>query len=308
MAIIRAIPRKGRRPVHAGRVMVDSVRGVLRVRKWPKKRGTPRSAAQRWWIDWFKQANLLAKYASDMDQARAIEMTKGSGMYPRDVLLKAMRGRLYFWADETGWKWYSVAAQQDVSNSLDALGQTVGSILVRALDRWRPPVPGNINDVMTYKGDTAPPVWAAPGGGGMSFGGALVTSLSNQAIPKNTWVKLNFTSEAYDTDALHDNAVNPSRLTVPVDWTRVRLTAAVQWASGSTARRGILFYKNNANFPGQAVNLFQAAYPTHFPISSPAIACVAGDYFEVLVFQATASTINVIGPSNNTYFAMERAT
>lgn len=165
MAIIRVIPRKGRQPVFGGRMMVDAVRGVLRVRKWPRKRGTPRSALQRWWVDWFVQANLLAKYADPMSQARAIDMAKGSGMYPRDVLLKAMRGRLYFWADTTGWKWYSVAAQQDISESLDALAQVVGSVLVRAADRWRAPAPGLINDVLTYKG-VAAPVWQAPAGGG----------------------------------------------------------------------------------------------------------------------------------------------
>ena len=165
MAIIRVIPRKGKRPAYRGRVMIDAVRGVLRVRKWPKKRGTPRSASQRWWIDWFTQANLLAKYADPMSQARAIEMAQGSGMYPRDVLLKAMRGRLYFWSDTTGWKWYSVAAQQDVSNSLDALAQVVGSVLVRAVDRWRAPPAGIVGDLLTYKGSATPPIWQAPGGG-----------------------------------------------------------------------------------------------------------------------------------------------
>lgn len=140
--------------------MVDTVRGVLRVRKWPRKRGTPKSALQRWWNDWFRQANLLAKYADPMSQARAIELTKGSGLYPRDVLLKAMRGTLYTWRDDTGWTWYSMAAIGDISESLDVLAQTIGSVLVRATDRWRAPPPGNINDVLTYKGAALPPIWA----------------------------------------------------------------------------------------------------------------------------------------------------
>lgn len=145
--------------------MIDAVRGVLRVRKWPRKRGPPRSAAQAFWVDWFKQANLLAKYADGMSQVRAKQMAQGSGMYPRDILLKAMRGRLYTWVDTTGWRWFSVAAIQDISESLDVLAQTVGSVLVRAADRWRAPAPGTINDVLTYKGDATPPVWQTPGGG-----------------------------------------------------------------------------------------------------------------------------------------------
>lgn len=145
--------------------MIDTVRGVLRVRKWPKKRGPPKSAKQRFWVDWFIQANLLAKYADGMSQARAIAMTKGTGLYPRDVLLSAMRGRLYWWADETGWKWFPMAATQDVSDSLDTIAQAIGSVLVRAVDRWRAPVPGAIGAHLTYQGDAAAPTWEVPAGG-----------------------------------------------------------------------------------------------------------------------------------------------
>lgn len=147
--------------------MVDVVRGVLRVRKWPRKRGTPTHPTTLWWNDWFRQANFLAKYADAMSMRRAIEMTAGTPLYPRDVLLSAMRGRLYSWADDTGWKWYSVAAIGDISESLDVLAQTVGSVLVRAVDRWRaagPPgaAPGS---VLTYQGASAPPIWQSAGAG-----------------------------------------------------------------------------------------------------------------------------------------------
>ena len=172
--------------------MIDTVRGVLRVRKWPKKRGTPKSALQRWWIDWFTQANLLAKYADGLSQAGAIALTKGSGLYPRDVLLAAMRGRLYWWADETGWKWFPVAAITDITNALDILAQTIGSVLVRAPDRWRAPTPGTLDQVLTLKGSPLVPEWAAPGGGGVPFGGALVTSLANQAVASGVWAQVIF--------------------------------------------------------------------------------------------------------------------
>ena len=171
MKFTRSVPRNVRLPSLRNVVMVDTVRGVLRVRKWPKKYGKPRSALQAWWIDWFKQANLLAKYADPMSQRRAIELTKGSGLYPRDVLLQAMRGRLYVWRDETGWKWYPVAAIGDISESFDVLAQTVGSVLVRATDRWRSPPAGIAGDVLTNQGPGAPPEWAAGGGGG---GGVII--------------------------------------------------------------------------------------------------------------------------------------
>ncbi len=167
MKITGSIPRAQRLPSLRNVLMVDTVRGVLRVRKWPKKYGKPRSALQAWWIDWFRQANLLAKYADGMTQARAIKITKGSGLYPRDVMLKAMRGRLYVWVDENGWIWYPVAAIQDISESLDVLAQTVGSVLVRATDRWRAALEGSLGKVLTHQGTGLPPIWQTPGAGGL---------------------------------------------------------------------------------------------------------------------------------------------
>jgi hypothetical protein len=165
MAKLYSVPRHRRLPSFTGRVMVDTVRGVLRVRKWPRKRGKPTNPTTLWWNDWFRQANFLAKYADAMSMRRAIEMTEGTPLYPRDVLLSAMRGRLYSWVDDTGWKWYPVAAQRDISESLDVLAQAIGSVLVRATDRWRAPPAGVVGDVLTYQGAVAPPVWTgAPGG------------------------------------------------------------------------------------------------------------------------------------------------
>ena len=176
MKFTRGIPRSQRLPGFAGRFVVDTVRGVLRVRAWPKKRGTPKSAAQLFWIDWFRQANLLAKYADAQSMISAIELTKGSRWYPRDILLKAMRGRLLYLTDTTGWRWYPVAATNDVSNSLDTLAQTVGSVLVRAVDRWRAPPAGVLGNVLTNQGPGAPPIWAG------SSGGIEQAELSNSPI------------------------------------------------------------------------------------------------------------------------------
>lgn len=146
--------------------MIDTLNGQLRVRAWPKKRGTPTSAKQLSAIEWFKQANLLTKFVDAASMIRAIEITAGSRMYPRDILLSAMKGRLYNWVDQYGNKWNSMAAIQDISDSLDVLAQAVGSVLVRATDRWRAPPPGVFGDVLTNQGINDPAIWLAPAGGG----------------------------------------------------------------------------------------------------------------------------------------------
>jgi len=118
------------------------------------------SSSQRFWVDWFRQANVLAKYASAMDQRAAIEASKNSGFYPRDIIIKAMRGRLYWWTTPDGFKWYPMAAVTDISDALDVVSQRIGSVLVRAADRWRDAVPGAAGDVLTHQGEDAAPLWS----------------------------------------------------------------------------------------------------------------------------------------------------
>lgn len=217
--------------------MIDTVRGILRVRKWPRKPGTPKSALQRWWNDWFRQANRLAKYVDAASAIRAIELSKHSGFYPRDILLKAMRGRLYTWTDETGWTWYSMAAIGDISESLDVLAQTVGSVLVRAVDRWRRPDPGNIGDVLTYQGDAAPPDWQPAAGGG----GGVQEQLPGTPInPANT-------DAFYDLDVTAYNSVVAT-------WYDVGFMASTQPIFRLSFDGGVTFKNGIGNYRGAFVS------------------------------------------------------
>ncbi len=303
--ILRSIPRAQRMASIRGRIMIDTVRGVLRVRKWPKKRGPPKSALQRFWIDWFTQANLLAKYADAESQRRAIQMTKDTGLYPRDVLLSAMRGRLYTWADETGWKWYPMAALQDVSDALDILGQTIGDVLVRAVDRWRPAADASDGFVLTHKGPNDAPVWQLPSGGGGFLGGASVIKSDLQNCTNGSSIILTWDGELYDTDDIHDNAVNNSRLTVPPGFTKVRLNAAITWTINNTNGRILSFKKNGANFVGMSQHYKMARKESMDSIASGVIECIGGDYFEVRCFQDSGTSQKIVGTHDNTNFSME---
>lgn len=305
MAILRGVPKLKRGASLRGRVMIDTFRGALRVRKWPKKRGPPKSELQAFWVDWFVQANRLAKYADGLAQARAIQMTKGSGLYPRDVHLMAMRGRLYTWSTPDGWRWYSMAAIGDISESLDVLAQTVGDILVRATDRWRPPPAGNPGDVLTNAGPGSPPGWAAPSAGGGFIGGALVKKTGNQTINNNAWTTLVWPSEAYDTDDLHDDVTNNSRLTADTGRLWVRLTAGVKWDNNSAGQRRLRIIKNgSAVFDGHPSTRYVASTQSDIVLTSPVLAVVADDYFEAQVYQSSGVNRTVDAVSS-TWFAME---
>ena len=72
------------------RVVVCTVRGQYYVRKWPKKRGTPTDPVQLSRIKRFGDANRLAKFIRGGWWQQAIEQAKGTGLYPRDILVQAM--------------------------------------------------------------------------------------------------------------------------------------------------------------------------------------------------------------------------
>ena len=82
--------------------MVDTYRGVVRVRAWPKKRGPSKSKVVREQNAWFKAANAIAKIAAPSQLTAAIEATRNTGLYPRDLIVRAMGVGLIDIVDDAG--------------------------------------------------------------------------------------------------------------------------------------------------------------------------------------------------------------
>lgn len=102
MAVGRLLPTGTRGPSLRGSLVVYPWRGRLIARAWPKKRGRKLHPKVREQVEWFKEAVQLAKYADPESQRRAIEWSKGTGLYPRDLIVHAMAGNLLEFADEDG--------------------------------------------------------------------------------------------------------------------------------------------------------------------------------------------------------------
>jgi len=307
MAKLKGIYRSQRMPSYRGKVMIDVLKGQVRVRKWPTKRGPPKSELQAWWVDWFKQANLLAKYVDGASAARAIDMSMGSGMYPRDILLKAMRGRLYSWEDPSGRIWRSMAAILDISNSLDVLSDAIGSVLVRASDRWRAPSPGAVGDVLTYQGAAAAPSWQPLSAVAGFGGGALVYRSSSFSLPNNTTTNIPFTNSKYDTHSFFDVGANPTRLTIPTGATWARVTADVEIIGSGTGYRRMLLRKNGVSYEGRGFCKIPGGGVSNQELNavSAVVAVSAGDYFEMGLFQNSGSARNVGTNSWNMSFSVQ---
>ena len=136
--------------------------------------------------------------------------------------------------------------------------------------------------------------------------GALVYKSADQAIANITLVLLTWNSETYDTDSIHDNVTNNTRLTVPAGVTQVKLKASIRWQGNATGDRSVLFLKNNLSFRGTNSVVIPGvnASSKGIVLSTPVLDVVAGDYFEMQVYQDSGGSLNIM-IDNATYFAME---
>ena len=116
--------------------------------------------------------------------------------------------------------------------------------------------------------------------------GARVKFTANQNAQDFTaGATVNWNAEAFDSDAMHSNSVNPSRLTVPKGFTRARVDLALHVENMTAASAPNLLLRRNAT----AI----MGTPSHNPglqwgicISSGFINVTQGDYFDAF-FQVT---------------------
>lgn len=138
------------------------------------------------------------------------------------------------------------------------------------------------------------------------FSGALVGLSGTQSITSGVNTTIPWGGETYDTDSYHNNAVNPSRLTVPASGYYI-VSASVRYAPDPNGSRRAQLFKNGASFPGRTIDVQVPAVGQNsiLNITSPAILCAAGDYFEVETVQDSGVSLNVAA-NDATWFAIRR--
>lgn len=138
----------------------------------------------------------------------------------------------------------------------------------------------------------------------------LLTELqrsTNQSIANNTT-----TSISWDTSAIRDDvgafsAGSPTLVTVPVGYTRVKITVNLNWASNSTGVRFVIALKNGATVTQPSV-IVAAAFESCATATSPWLTVTAGDTLEIQVRQSSGGNLNLNGGSgtfNNTLCEFE---
>ena len=141
--------------------------------------------------------------------------------------------------------------------------------------------------------------WAATAGSDV-IGRVRCVRSTDQSIPHNTQTLVTWDAEDYDTDAYHDNSVNPSRIVVPTGAVTGEIRATAAWASNFTNVRSLDIQRNSAgvNTAANAVASFggTAAATLSVFVTTGRFPVTPGDHFEIFVFQNSGGALALLGP------------
>lgn len=121
---------------------------------------------------------------------------------------------------------------------------------------------------------------------------AKVFHSTTQSLTSATLTALSFNSEDHDIGALHDTAVNNSRLTIPAGFGGVYLIIGkVAFAANATGVRVARLHKNGALIDTQSTHAATAA-TTQVVLVSSILVLVATDYIELIGYQDSGAPLN----------------
>jgi hypothetical protein len=140
--------------------------------------------------------------------------------------------------------------------------------------------------------------WAAPAGGA-TFAGCYVYTTTITSVANDTYVKIPFNAEEYDTNGYHDNSTNNTRMTIPSGkGGYYQINVATQWGTFAEAVCRIAPYVNNvlvAQNSSTKTNNFRGFYTRSYILN-----LAVGDYLEIAVMQGSGNTQDLWGDDSAT--------
>lgn len=140
------------------------------------------------------------------------------------------------------------------------------------------------------------------------FRGALVKKAADETTANYSasgGTAVPWTGEEYDTDSIHDNVTNNTRLTVPASVTKVKVWATISMSLGTAADTITLRINKNGS-PAVGLPFLRAEggnASTGMLISTPVLVVTAGDYFELLMDVESDTSITIA--ANRSAMALE---
>lgn len=83
-------------------IIVYAQKGRLRAQVWPRRRGKPKHPHTLYMNAWFKDTMFKLRYVDGLAMDWAIRLTKQTGLYPRDLLTRAMTKGIFLIPDGQG--------------------------------------------------------------------------------------------------------------------------------------------------------------------------------------------------------------
>jgi len=110
-----------------------------------------------------------------------------------------------------------------------------------------------------------------------------------QSIPNGALTTISFDAERWDTDNIHDPAVNPTRLTCRTAG-KYLVVVSVEFAGNATGNRQIAFQVNGSAYSGFQRTAGDSA--ANELTTAAVLDLVVGDYVEVVVSQTSGAALN----------------
>ncbi len=131
----------------------------------------------------------------------------------------------------------------------------------------------------------------------------LATKSALQSIPNNTTTVLTWDLETYDTDGMHDNVVNNSRITIQTPG-KYLVWANADFLSNATGVREISLFLNAARVAITTQGVVSIGTRPSF-ITMRVMDLVASDFVEVLVFQTSGGSLDLISTGSAAFGAIK---
>lgn len=155
--------------------------------------------------------------------------------------------------------------------------------------------------------DSAVSGWTASIGN-QAYRGALVyRSTDHTWINYTSGAVIAWDSESYDTDSIHDNTTNNSRLTVPAGVSKVRLSGHVRLTDADVGLSAYLRIQKNGttSYIGIGSSTKNGGNFSEYwaEVTSAVLAVTPGDYFELFLLVLSDTSLTVAADAS--WFAME---
>jgi len=127
--------------------------------------------------------------------------------------------------------------------------------------------------------------------------GCRLRNSADEATVNNTLEYLDFDTESYDTDGMHEGVTNPSRITIKTAGVYA-FGAVVKWEANATGQRLVLLYMNRTTLIDvDERDATPNGRPSYLRIASTREFAVT-DYIEVRVRQTSGGDLNVESASD----------